>query len=498
MIGVKRVMVNFRDIPIRQKVMLLIIVTTSASLLLSGLGIVSLDTLLFRSYLERDLATFAHIIADNSTASLAFEDPESASEMLGTLRTRTHIAAACLYRDNGTVLARYERSGGESCPPIAAGDHVQATLRGITVSRSVTLQNRRVGTLVVLYDLGEMGERIRLYGFMVLAVLLVASLFVLLLSRRLSTAVTAPILELARTTGLVSSTKDYSIRAVKRSNDEVGDLVSTINEMLAGIQSRDTELRTSLEKREEALTRLAHVNKELRRSNEGLARSNEDLERFAFIASHDLQEPLRMVTLYSQLLVRKHGAVDEESASYLDYIMGGTRRMHELLADLLGYVEIAAAPGRPTQPVSLNTVLRNVKENVRMSIEETGAVITAGDLPTLQAHESHLISLFQNLIGNSIKYRGAQPPRINISVIDLGDRYQFAVADNGIGISPEYHARIFLAFKRLHGKSLPGTGIGLAICQRVVERYGGRIWIESEAGAGATFLFTFPKPAPEE
>jgi signal transduction histidine kinase len=135
---------------------------------------------------------------------------------------------------------------------------------------------------------------------------------------------------------------------------------------------------------------------------------------------------------------------------------------------------------------------------LRLALEESGAVVHVDALPVLQVHEAHLISLFQNLLGNSIKYRGSEPLRIHVSAVEKNGMYQFSVADNGIGIDPEYHKKIFLAFNRLHGKEIPGTGIGLAICQRIVERYGGRIWVDSDAGKGATFVFTLPKHAVEQ
>jgi len=242
-----------------------------------------------------------------------------------------------------------------------------------------------------------------------------------------------------------------------------------------------------------ATERLAQLNADLSRTNERLARSNDDLERFAFIASHDLQEPLRMVTIYSQLLIKAYkGDLDEKAATYVDTIASGTQRMRELLAALLAYAEVGVRPEEPMQPVDLNTVLEKVKQNLRVAIEDSGAIVTAGHLPVLKANEAHFIPLFQNLIGNAIKYRGDKTPRIHISVNEVNNQLVFAASDNGIGIEPEYHAKIFVAFKRLHGMQIPGTGIGLAICQRVLERYGGRIWVESEAGKGATFFFTLP------
>jgi signal transduction histidine kinase len=490
-------MKRFRDIRIKQKLMLLIIVITAAALLVSGVGIVIADSILFHGYLERDLSTFARVIADNSSASLAFDDPQSAAEILGALRARTHIVVACLFRGDGSTLAKYARAGADTpCPDAAGRDSVASTFRSITVVQSVNLQGRRLGTLVLFYDLGEIPERIRIYGFAVLIVLVISTLISVLLSSKLRNVFVNPILELAKTTALVSQTRDYSERAKKLSNDEVGDLVSTFNDMLAGIQSRDVDLLKSLAGREDALLRLAELNRELHRSNEELARSNADLERFAFVASHDMQEPLRMVSLYSQLLVRQYGAIDGDAVTYRDYIVSGTTRMRDLLTDLLTYIQISAAPEQVAS-VDLNKVIDTVTENLRMSIEESGATVEVAPLPTVQVHEGHMVSLFQNLIGNSIKYRSQQAPRIDIDAREMDGLYQFTVRDNGIGIQPQYHNKIFMPFKRLHGKDIPGTGIGLAICQRVVERYGGRIWIESEAGLGAAFIFTIPKP-PED
>ena len=167
--------------------------------------------------------------------------------------------------------------------------------------------------------------------------------------------------------------------------------------------------------------------------------------------------------------------------------------MRQLLADLLAYTEINTGCDEPPDTVDLNQVLDTVRFNLQAAIDESGAAITARPLPVLRGHTAQFIPLFQNLIGNAIKYRSDQPPCVQISVQERGGEFVFALADNGIGIAPEYHEKIFVAFKRLHGKQIPGTGIGLAICQRVVERHGGRIWVESQPGRGATFFFTIPK-----
>jgi len=489
---------RFGATPIKQKLIVIIIVTTTAALLFSGLGIIVADSVLFHGYLRRDLSTFARIIAANVTAALAFDDQQAASETLSALREKTHIVVACLYRADGTILTAYQRSGEQRpCPPPDARDEVQSSRDSITISRPVVLRERRIGTLVLLYDVGEIRERVVLYGVTVVAVLVLSSVFAFLLSSRLRMMIATPILNLAHAATSVSETKDYSIRAKKLSNDEVGALVEAFNEMLSGIQSRDMELRKALGARQDALHQLAVLYADLKKSNENLARSNEDLERFAFVASHDLQEPLRMMTVYSQLLIKQYPAgAGAQVDTYVERISGGAKRMRELLADLLAYTEIAAAPDKQVQSVDLNTVLEKVQQNLKVQIDESGAIITSDVLPVVAAYEGHFIPLFQNLIANAIKYRSEEVPRINISVVHSNDDYRFSVTDNGIGIDSQYYGKIFLAFKRLHGNNIPGTGIGLAICQRIVERYGGRIWVESELGRGTTFFFTLPdRPA---
>jgi PAS domain S-box-containing protein len=232
----------------------------------------------------------------------------------------------------------------------------------------------------------------------------------------------------------------------------------------------------------------------LERLNADLARSNADLEQFAFVASHDLQEPLRMITSYAQLLARKYPAqTDEEAEMLVSNIVNGAARMRNLLTDLLQYAEIGASDERKDQTADLNEVIDHVKQNLKDAIEASGAVIECGVLPTLEADGTYLIPLFQNLASNAIKYRNSEAPRMRVSAEIAAGELRFAVSDNGIGIDPEYHRKIFDVFQRLHGRDVPGTGLGLAICKRVVERYRGRIWVESQKGSGSTFFFTLPE-----
>lgn len=229
----------------------------------------------------------------------------------------------------------------------------------------------------------------------------------------------------------------------------------------------------------------------LRRANTALRRSNEDLRQFAYAASHDLQEPLRMVSLYSQLLAKRYkGRLDADADQFIDFTTGGAIRMQALVDDLLAFTEVTANPAQIEAPVAGGAVLKSTLANMRMALED--ATVTHGELPAVAVHAQHLTQLFQNLIGNAMKYKGEEAPAIHISARRDGGWWVFSVKDNGIGIDPRYHQRIFGIFKRLHGQEYPGTGIGLAICSRIVERYGGRIWVDSELGKGTEFLFTLP------
>ena len=232
----------------------------------------------------------------------------------------------------------------------------------------------------------------------------------------------------------------------------------------------------------------------LRRSNDELRRANSDLEQFAYSASHDLQEPLRQIAIYSQLLGRRYAAqLDGKASEYLGYCIEGAQRMEMLIRDLLAYSQATKSSALPDELVDTNEVLEAVLKNLSTTIQETGAVLTVAHLPKVRGDRVPLIHVFQNLISNALKYRGKELPKVNISAEESEGSWRFAVRDNGIGIPKAYHDQIFGLFKRLHDRNeYPGTGIGLAICQKVVERYGGRIWVESEGRQGSTFFFTLP------
>jgi PAS domain S-box-containing protein len=242
------------------------------------------------------------------------------------------------------------------------------------------------------------------------------------------------------------------------------------------------------------ITTLRNTANELQRYVEKLARSNQELEQFAYVASHDLREPLRMVTSFSQLLEKRYkGRLDADAGEFIQYIVDGATRMDILIKDLLEYSRITSR-AQPFELVDMNGVVRDVKKNLAVMIRENQARISTDILPIITADRSQMIQVIQNLVANAITYRSEEPPDIRVTADQRGGTTIFSVRDNGIGIDPEYHEKIFEIFQRLHSRDrYQGTGIGLAICRRIIERHDGQIWVESEEGKGSTFYFTIPE-----
>ncbi len=232
----------------------------------------------------------------------------------------------------------------------------------------------------------------------------------------------------------------------------------------------------------------------LRAANEALNRANADLEQFSYAAAHDLQEPLRMVTIYSQMLKKRYaGRLDEQADEFIKYCVEGARRMEMLVRDLLAYTRATSLYDEPRPLVNLNEVVAEAVGNLQMALAESGASVVYEGLPEVSAHAALMQQLLQNLLSNAIKYRSKEAPVVTVAANRRESEWLVSVSDNGIGIAPQYREQIFGLFKRLHtANEYPGTGLGLAICQRIVERYGGKIWVESEHGQGSTFFFTLP------
>jgi signal transduction histidine kinase len=250
-------------------------------------------------------------------------------------------------------------------------------------------------------------------------------------------------------------------------------------------------LRRQLATRNEQLQREIAAREE---TQAALQRSNTELEQLAYVASHDMQEPLRMVASYLQLIAQRYrGRLDADADEFIGYAVDGAKRMQALINDLLEYSRVGTK-ARPFEPTDCAKVVADALANLRIAVKESGAEVTHDALPVVMGDSRQLLQLFQNLIGNALKFRREAPPRIHVGVAAQDDCWRFSVSDNGIGIAAEYHERIFVLFQRLHGRGdYPGTGIGLAVCKRIVDRHGGRISVQSAPGAGSTFHFTIPR-----
>ncbi|MEU3766020.1 ATP-binding protein [Amycolatopsis keratiniphila] len=366
------------------------------------------------------------------------------------------------------VLAGAPATGAQVDASKPLFDEVRAALS--------VLQNRlEADRLDAREDLASAAEVLRAMLF-VIAVLLCAAfaLVFLVLHRKLI----KPIRQLASEVRDVAQTDIH--REVRGSGPkEMRELASDVE----SLRSRILDEVAQLERAQDLI---------VTRTRE-LERSNSDLEQFAYVASHDLQEPLRKVASFCQLLQKRYqGKLDERGDQYIGFAVDGAKRMQALINDLLAFSRVGRRPGESILLESgelLDTALGNLED----AIAESGADITHGELPAVRGEKSLLVAVFQNLVGNAIKFRGEQPPEIEISAERDGDDWRFSVTDNGIGISEEYAERIFVIFQRLHGRGeYPGTGIGLALCRKIIEHYGGRIWLDTTVASGTRFCFTLP------
>ncbi|MEX2590979.1 MAG: ATP-binding protein [Chitinophagales bacterium] len=309
-------------------------------------------------------------------------------------------------------------------------------------------------------------------------ILIIAILMGIYLTKK----ITNPLETLTQASEKISS-GDLELKALPiRSKDEIGRLTQAFNIMILELRKSQKELILSNEKIKEQAETL-------------LKRYNSDLEQFAYVTTHDLIEPLRMITSYMQLIQRRHKDifVEGKSKNYMQFVEEGVRRMHSIINDLFEYSHIRTNV-KDVEPVALDTVLKQVLEKLNKEIEDSNAKITAGPLPELKADASNMAQVFQNLIGNAIKFKSDRPLEIKIISKDKGDHYLFSVADNGIGFEQKYAGKVFEIFKRLNTRDeFKGSGMGLAICKNIIERHGGKIWVESEPGIGTTFYFTLKK-----
>lgn len=618
---------------IQQKLMRLVLVTIGTVLLLICAGFFTYEFYTFREASKQRLFTLGEIIAANSTAALAFQSAEDASEILNALKAERHIMAAALYDNKGNLLARYPNNIPKYKVPFRpaadGSDYVNGRLEGF---QPVIQGEKRVGTLYLQSDIKAIYERFERYGLIALSVITISVVITYFLSKRLQTKISEPILALAKTARNISEKHDYTVRAKKFDNDELGILTDAFNQMLGEIERQneeitafshalelmvtertidlenanielklksefeetiidssvdiiavfDKELRYVIlnrygqrvfnvekddvtgkkvtdifpqiknspfyehlnrafetgkfiqdpfyrshisdriienffiplfDKNHEVyrvlvighdITEISETHEQLKQVNKELEKSNRDLEQFAFVASHDLQEPLRKIQTFSQLLEKKLD--DREAAEkYLGKIISSAARMTDLIKAVLNYSRLSNEKGQ-YKSVDLNEVVANIRNDLELTINEKHAVIEAENLPAIDANPLQINQLFLNLISNSLKFCERKPEiKITSSVVDEtrieeldglvkpGDYVELVFKDNGIGFEQQYAEKVFTVFQRLHGKQeYHGTGIGLALVKKIVTNHNGYITVNSKPREGSEFKVYIP------
>ncbi len=513
---------------IKRRLTQISMMTTGLALLLMSGALITDELIAFRRSLVGSLTGKAKIIGSNSTAALLFDDRKAASENLASLRTSRHIVHAVMYAQDGMVFATYHRDKTlmKFIAPLVPSTQEEGHdfgMNRLSLFQPILFEGDPIGTIYMQSDLEELYSRLQWYGGMVIVVIGLSLFAAFLLVSRLQQAITKPLQDLVGLMQKVSAHKDYSVRSSTGTYDELDSLAEGLNEMLTQIQSRDAELEQHRDHLEsEVAIRTEQLQQELaerKRAEEDLKnfaarleKSNKELEEFAYVASHDLQEPLRKVTAFGEQLKTKYGKeLGEKAGDYLERMQSAARRMQNLINNLLTYSRVTTK-AQPFVPVDLGSVAQEVLSDLEVRIEQTNGRVDVGDLPTTDADPLQMRQLFQNLIGNALKFhRENEPPVVTIRSALItgsgtggeqsgadGDLCRITVEDNGIGFEDKDADRVFGLFQRLHGRSeYEGTGIGLAICRKIVERHGGTITATSTPGQGATFIIGFPVKQPK-
>lgn len=503
---------RFRLRSVRYKLFVGVLLTSIAALLVTGLSLLAYDLHNLRATLADDLTTQAELIGRACAPALQFDDPKAANDNLALLRARPLIDGAALYNAKGMIFGSYSRPGASaaSFPQLPGDDSVDFAGENITVTRRIVDNDEIVGS-IYLHAHYNLYQRVRNYLGIVLAVGSLALLVSLLLSTWLQATVTRPILDITKVAQQVIEKRDYSPRASRSTDDEIGYLVDAFNRMLAEIGRRaqaleatNQELAHEVAERKNAEDEILRLNRELEarvqeRTNK-LQEINSELEAFSYSVSHDLRAPLRAIDGFSQALMTDFGdKADEKMQHYLGRIKNGTARMGQLIEDLLNLSRISRLE-LVRREVDLSVLANHVVQDLQQREPERKVTVYIWDNIMVQADQRLLRVALENLLGNAWKFTAkTDQARIECGMLQEGERRVIFVRDNGAGFDMAYADKLFGAFQRLHGAhEFAGTGIGLATVQRIVSRHGGRIWCQAAPGKGATFFFTLQPESPQD
>lgn len=484
---------------VRGKLFFVVLVASASALLITGVALAAYELRELRQSRVSDLNAQAEILGLAAAPALIFQDPQAAEEYLSLLEAKPEVTSAAIYTATGARFASYSRSGSEvSFPDLPAVDGHYFAGDGLTVFKRIVASSEIVGSVSIRADYDLSGQLADYLG--ILAVILAISLAgAASISHRLQRTITQPISAVTAVARQVMERRDYSLRAPKSTTDEIGLLVDAFNGMLDELGSRTAVLEQSVQERRRAEEELRTLNAELEdrvaaRTSE-LESANSELESFSYSVSHDLRAPLRAVSGFSNLLWQDHGEhLDEEARRKIDIIRTQADKMGQLIDDLLTFSRLGRKALQPSE-LDMAEMAGGAFERLRQQAENENVELQMSRLPPAMADRNLMENVWANLLSNAIKFSSQrEKPVVEVGAIVSEDENIYYVRDNGAGFDPRYNDKLFGVFQRLHDESeFPGTGVGLALVQRIVTRHGGRIWADSRPDDGATFHFSLPK-----
>ncbi len=472
---------KFRDIPIQRKLMTVILSTSGAVLLLTCTAFFAYEFIIFKSEAGNQLSTLGKVIATNSTAALAFDDAETAAEVLGALKAEKHIVAAALYNADRKLFSQFPDDvvmAGISLPANPGEDGYNIANSYLESYQPVIQGEKRLGTLYIKSDMGAMYERLRLYSCIAIIVVIVSFLLAYVLSKRLQKGISQPILALAETAKAISDRNDYSVRATKPGEDELGMLTDAFNSMLTQIQRQNEEILTFSQQMEE----------KVKERTAELETANKELESFSYSVSHDLRAPLRAIHGYTRILEEDYlQDVDQGGKETINVILKNSKKMGELIDELLAFSKLGKT-GVNSKKTDMDALVKMVADDFLLLDTNNKINITINSLPPANVDSTLIKQVWVNLISNAIKYSGNNAKiEVEIGAYSKENKTVYYVKDNDM----KYYNKLFGVFQRLHSQEeFEGTGVGLAIIQRIIQKHNGEVWATSKLNEGTTFCFS--------